>query len=66
MSDQHGGTEVRSQISLDSKRLPEAEQQLQQSLQCEPNLAAYDYLGNVYTEWEIEIEGRELLRPRSQ
>jgi tetratricopeptide (TPR) repeat protein len=39
-------------LYFDSKRLIEAEQQFRQSLQCEPNLAAYDYLGNIYMEWE--------------
>jgi len=39
-------------LYFDSKRLPEAEQRFQQSLQCESNLAAYDYLGYIYMQWE--------------
>jgi Flp pilus assembly protein TadD len=35
-------------LYFDSKRFPEAEQHFLQSLQCEPNLAAYDYLGYSY------------------
>ena len=35
-------------LYFDSKRFPEAEQQFLQSLQCEPNLAAYDHLGYIY------------------
>jgi Flp pilus assembly protein TadD len=35
-------------LYFDSKRLLEAELQFRQSLQCEPNLAAYDYLGYIY------------------
>ena len=35
-------------LYFDTKRIPEAEQQFLQSLQCEPNLAAYDYLGYSY------------------
>ena len=38
-------------LYFDSKRLPEAEQQFRQSLQCEPNLAAYDHLGYIYVQW---------------
>jgi tetratricopeptide (TPR) repeat protein len=34
-------------LYFDSHRFPEAEQQFQQSLQCEPNLAAHDYLGYI-------------------
>lgn len=39
-------------LYFDSKRLPEAEQQFRQSLQCEPSLAAYDYLGYIYMQWQ--------------
>lgn len=35
-------------LYYESKRSNEAEQQFQQSLRCEPNLAAYDYLGYLY------------------
>jgi Flp pilus assembly protein TadD len=38
-------------LYFDSKRFGEAEQQFRQSLQCEPNLAAYDHLGYVYVQW---------------
>jgi Flp pilus assembly protein TadD len=38
-------------IYFDSQRLAEAEQQFRQSLQCEPNLAAYDHLGYIYVQW---------------
>lgn len=38
-------------LYFDSKRLPEAEQQFRQSLQCEPNVAAYDHLGYIYAQW---------------
>lgn len=38
-------------LYFDSKRFPEAEQQFLQSLQCEPNLAAYDHLGYIYVQW---------------
>jgi tetratricopeptide (TPR) repeat protein len=35
-------------LYFDSKRFSEAEQQFRQSLECEPNLAAYDHLGYIY------------------
>ncbi len=35
-------------LYFDSNRLAEAEQQFSQSLECEPNLAAYDHLGFIY------------------
>ena len=35
-------------VYFDSQRFGEAEQQFLQSLQCEPNLAAYDHLGYIY------------------
>jgi tetratricopeptide (TPR) repeat protein len=38
-------------LYFDSKRLGEAEEQFRQSLQCEPNLAAYDHLGYIYLQW---------------
>jgi Flp pilus assembly protein TadD len=38
-------------LYFDSKRLTEAEPQFRQSLQCEPNLAAYDHLGYIYVQW---------------
>lgn len=41
---------VLGKLYFDSQRLPEAEQQFRQSLQCEPNIAAYDYLGYVYAQ----------------
>jgi Flp pilus assembly protein TadD len=37
-------------LYFDSKRFAEAEQQFRQSLECEPNLAAYDYLGYIYVQ----------------
>jgi Tfp pilus assembly protein PilF len=37
-------------LYFDTQRIPEAEQQFRQSLQCEPNLAAYDYLGYSYVQ----------------
>jgi protein O-mannosyl-transferase len=39
---------VLGKLYLDSHRLPEAEEQFRQSLQSEPNLAAYDHLGYIY------------------
>jgi len=38
-------------LYFDSNRLPQAEQQFLQSLECEPNLAAYDHLGYIYAQW---------------
>jgi Flp pilus assembly protein TadD len=38
-------------LYFDSKRFGEAEQQFRLSLQCEPNLAAYDHLGYIYVQW---------------
>jgi Flp pilus assembly protein TadD len=38
-------------LYFDSQRLSEAEQQFLLSLECEPNLAAYDHLGYIYTQW---------------
>jgi Flp pilus assembly protein TadD len=38
-------------LYFDSHRPAEAEQQFRQSLQCEPNLAAYDHLGYIYMQW---------------
>ena len=38
-------------LYFDSKRFNEAEQQFRQSLECEPNLAAYDHLGYIYVQW---------------
>ena len=38
-------------LYFDSNRLPAAEQQFLQSLECEPNLAAYDHLGYIYAQW---------------
>jgi tetratricopeptide (TPR) repeat protein len=38
-------------VYFDSKRLTEAERQFRESLQCEPNLAAYDHLGYIYEQW---------------
>src|SRR5271157_638343 len=37
-------------LYLDSSRLVEAEEQFRESLQCEPNLAAYDHLGYIYVQ----------------
>ena len=48
-------------LYFDSKRLPEAEQQFRQSLQCEPNLAAYDHLGYIYVQWGEPRAGRRKL-----
>jgi Flp pilus assembly protein TadD len=39
---------VLGKLYFDSGRLKEAEEQFRESLECEPNLAAYDYLGYVY------------------
>jgi tetratricopeptide (TPR) repeat protein len=39
---------VLGKLYFDSGRLDRAEQEFRQSLQCEPNLAALDYLGYVY------------------
>ena len=39
-------------LYFDAKRLPEAEQQFRQSLDCEPNVAAYDYLGYIFLQRE--------------
>jgi len=39
---------VLGKLYFDSGRLPEAEEQFRASLQCESNLAAYDYLGYIY------------------
>jgi Flp pilus assembly protein TadD len=38
-------------VYFDSNRLTAAEQQFRQSLECEPNVAAYDYLGYIYAQW---------------
>jgi tetratricopeptide (TPR) repeat protein len=38
-------------LYFDSQRLAEAESQFRQSLQCEPNPAAYDHLGYIYVQW---------------
>jgi Flp pilus assembly protein TadD len=38
-------------LYFDSQRLGEAEQQFRQSLQCEPNVAAYNYMGYIYAQW---------------
>jgi Flp pilus assembly protein TadD len=46
-----GGHNVLGKLYFDSHRLTEAEQQFRQSLQCEPNLAAYDHLGYIYMQW---------------
>ena len=37
-------------LYFDSKRFSEAEQQFRESLQCEPNLAAFDNLGYIYAQ----------------
>jgi tetratricopeptide (TPR) repeat protein len=42
---------VLGKLYFDSNRLFEASQQFRQSLQCEPNLAAYDHLGYIYAQW---------------
>jgi Flp pilus assembly protein TadD len=42
---------VLGKLYFDSARLNEAEQQFRESLQVEPNSAAYDYLGYIYTQW---------------
>ena len=42
---------VLGKLYFDSGRLKEAEQQFRQSLQVEPNLAAYDHLGYIYAQW---------------
>jgi len=39
---------VLGKLYFDSGRLPEAEEQFRASLQCDSNLAAYDYLGYIY------------------
>ncbi len=43
-----GAHNVLGKLYFDSGRLKEAEQQFSQSLQVEPNLAAYDHLGYIY------------------
>ena len=45
------GHNLLGKLYFDSNRLGEAEQQFRQSLQCEPNLAAYDHLGYIYVQW---------------
>jgi Flp pilus assembly protein TadD len=54
-----GGHNVLGKLYFDSHRLTEAEQQFRQSLQCEPNLAAYDHLGYIYMQWgdAVRAEG---------
>lgn len=42
---------VLGKLYYDSNRLAEAEQQFRESVQCEPNLAACDYLGYIYMRW---------------
>jgi Flp pilus assembly protein TadD len=49
-------------LYFDSKRLAEAEQQFRQSLECEPNLAAYDYLGYVYAHWGDPVRAEEAFK----
>ena len=50
---------VLGKLYFDSHRLPEAEQQFRQSLQCEPNIAAYDYLGYIYTQQGDSLRAEE-------
>jgi len=45
-----GAHNVLGKLYFDSGRLKEAEQQFSQSLQVEPNLAAYDHLGYIYAQ----------------
>jgi Flp pilus assembly protein TadD len=42
---------VLGKLYFDSDRFVEAAHQFNQSLQCEPNLAAYDHLGYIYMKW---------------
>ena len=42
---------VLGKLYFDKGRLQEAEQQFHQSLQAEPNIAAYDHLGYIYAKW---------------
>jgi Flp pilus assembly protein TadD len=49
-------------LYFDSKRLGEAEQQFRQSLQCEPNLAADDYLGYIYVQWEDQDRAEQAFK----
>ena len=50
---------VLGKLYFDSHRLPEAEQQFRQSLQCEPNIAAYDHLGYIYVQWGDSARAEE-------
>jgi protein O-mannosyl-transferase len=49
-------------LYFDSNRLPGAEQQFLQSLECEPNLAAYDHLGYIYAQWGDESRAEKAFR----
>jgi tetratricopeptide (TPR) repeat protein len=53
---------VLGKLYFDSRRLAEAEQQFLQSLQCEPNLAAYDHLGYIYLKRGEPIRAEEAFR----
>lgn len=49
-------------LYFDSKRFNEAEEQFRQSLRCEPNLAAYDYLGYIYVQWGARDRAEQAFR----
>lgn len=53
---------VLGKLYFDSSRLAEAEQQFRKSLQCEPNLAAYDHLGYIYVRWGDQVLAEEAFR----
>jgi Flp pilus assembly protein TadD len=49
-------------LYFDSKRLPEAEEQFRQSLQCEPNIAAFDHLGYIYVQWKDPVKAERAFK----
>ena len=53
---------VLGKLYFDSSRLAAAEQQFRQSLQCEPNLAAYDHLGYIYVQWGDQVRAEKAFR----
>jgi len=53
---------VLGKLYFDSSRLAEAEQQFRQSLQCEPNLAAYDHLGYIYVRRGDAVRAEEAFK----
>jgi Flp pilus assembly protein TadD/4-amino-4-deoxy-L-arabinose transferase-like glycosyltransferase len=53
---------VLGKLYFDSGRLNEAEQQFRQSLECEPNLAALDYLGYIYQRQGDSVRAEKAFR----